>query len=122
MMKINALLILLPVAVACCNRHEGMVLRGTVPGAMDSTEVRLRFEHPDMETLKGYVIGGKFELAGQLPYGACYASLSLNNEAVAERRGLKGKGIVQYREAHFFVENGKLTFTVPHIDSLPHAF
>ncbi len=121
-MKLAYLLLLLPGVVAC-NRvpADHFILCGTVPGAMDSTEVKLRFDGPGAEPVKGYVVGGRFELIGSVPEPMA-ATLSMNNAGIIERRGLKGKGIVQYREAHFFVENGNLTFTVPHIDSLPHSF
>lgn len=113
---------LLLLAMACNTRPDHLVLRGTVPGAMDSTEINLRINDRSIEPLEGYIIDGKFELTGRLPEGAFYARLSMNNEDIAQRRGTREEGAVKYVEANIFVENGRLTFSTPHIDSLPQSF
>ena len=61
-------------AAACSQPpKDHFVLRGTVPGAMDSTEVVLT---PIGETwnaiARGYVLGERFELQGKLPYPTCF--------------------------------------------------
>lgn len=89
---------------------------------MDSTEVDLRLEDRVIEPITSYIIDGKFELTGKLPVGSFYARLSMNNGDVAERRSIREEGAVKYVEANIFVENGNLTFTTPHIDSLPQSF
>lgn len=108
--------------MACTDRPANrLVLRGIVPGAMDSTKIDLRFEE-DIETIKGYIVGEKFELTGELPAGAFHGRLSMNNYDIAKKRGIQDEHAVKYVEANFFVENGNLTFTTPHIDSLPQSF
>ena len=114
---------LLFLAAACSQpSKDHFVLRGTVPGAMDSTEVVLT---PVGETwnaiARGYVLGERFELQGKLPYPTC-CRLSLNNGDIAERRGIQDDHAVKYVEIEFFAENGNLTFSTPHIDSLPRSF
>ena len=108
--------------IACSPRPaDRLVLRGTVPGAMDSTEIDLRFREK-IEPIKGYIVGEKFELTGQLPAGAFHGRLSMNNYDIAQKLGIKDEHAVKYSEANFFVENGNLTFATPHIDSLPQSF
>lgn len=121
-MKSTYLLFLIPLAIACSNRPEHFVLCGTVPGAMDSTEVDLRLEDRIIEPLRGYIVNDKFKLTGQLPAGAFYARLSMNNNDIAERNGIRKEDAVKYVEANIFIENGNLTFITPHIDSLPQSF
>lgn len=121
-MKSAYFLCLMLLAIACNNRPDHLVLRGIVPGAMDSTEVDLRVDNRSIKPLEGCIINGKFELKGQLPVGAFYACLSMNNGKLAERRGIREEGAVKYVEANIFVENGRLTFSTPHIDSLPQSF
>ena len=43
---------------------DHFVLHGTVPGAMDSTEVDLQVDNRTIEPIEGYIINGKFELKG----------------------------------------------------------
>ncbi len=121
-MKLAYLLLLLP-GMAACNSvpADHFILCGTVPGAMDSSEVKLRFEGPGAEPVKGYIVGGRFELIGSVPE-PMVATLSMDNAGIIERRGMKGKEAVKYNQACFFIENGKLTFATPHIDSLPQSF
>lgn len=96
-------------AAACTQQPtDHFILRGTVPGVMDSTKVTLRtVTRWDKDLASAYVIDGKFELRGQLD-APTLCKLSLNN--------------ARSYELDFFVENGKLTFTTPHIDSLPQAY
>lgn len=116
-------LFILPLLAACSHiPADHFVLRGTVPGAMDSTEVDLRVADRAIEPIEGHIIDGKFELKGQLPASAVYAQLSMNNADVAERRGIREEEAVKFVEVNIFIENGKLTFTTPHIDSLPQSF
>ena len=116
-------IIILPLLVACSHTPaDHFVLRGIVPGAMDSTEVDLRVDGRVIEPIEGYIIDGKFELKGQLPAGAVYARLSMNNNDIASRKGIREENAVKYVEANIFIENGNLTFSTPHIDSLPQSF
>lgn len=122
-MKQAYTLFLLFLLAACSSTPaDHFLLRGSVPGAIDSTEVDLRLEDRVIEPITGYIVDGKFELAGKLPAGSFYARLSMNNSDVAKRRGIRSEGAVKYAEANIFVENGNLTFTTPHIDSLPQSF
>lgn len=114
------LLLLIVLLAACAGRNDYFVLRGYVPGALDSTEVELSSEQLSDETLaSGYIIGERFELRGKtdFPVMCC---LSLNDQQAARRLGKKNAA--RYVEANFFVENGKLTFQTAHIDSLPRSF
>lgn len=107
-------------AGACAQApKDHFVLRGVVPGAMDSTEVDIRGE--GIKPVKGYIIDGKFELQGkaELP---TLCRLSITNQEAADRQGLKGENAVKYVEANVFIENGDLVFSTPHIDSLPQSF
>ena len=90
-------------AAACTQQPtDHFILRGTVPGVMDSTKVTLRtVTRWDKDLASAYVIDGKFELRGQLD-APTLCKLSLNN--------------ARSYELDFFVENGKLTFTTPHIE------
>ena len=116
-------IIILPLLVACSHTPaDHFVLRGIVPGAMDSTEVDLRVDGRVIEPIEGYIIDGNFELKGQLPAGAVYARLSMNNKDIASRKGIREENAVKYVEANIFIENGNLTFSTPHIDSLPQSF
>ena len=116
-------IIILPLLAACSHTPaDHFVLHGTVPGAMDSTEVDLQVDNRTIEPIEGYIINGKFELKGQLPIGAVYARLSMNNNGIAERKGIQEENAVKYVEANIFIENGDLNFSTPHIDSLPQSF
>ena len=55
-------------AAACTQQPtDHFILRGTVPGVMDSTKVTLRtVTRWDKDLASAYVIDGKFELRGQL--------------------------------------------------------
>ena len=120
----HTFLALLLVGAAACNSQpaDHFVLRGTVPGTMDSTEVVLS---PEGETwnriAQGYIIGEKFELQGKLPYPTC-CRLAISNGDLAQRKGIRDDNLIKYVEIPFFAENGNLTFQTPHIDSLPRSF
>ncbi|WP_187376747.1 MULTISPECIES: TlpA disulfide reductase family protein [Butyricimonas] len=111
-------LLVLSVLVGCSTSGEGFVLRGIVPGAVDSTVVSLAPLSNLDEKITGYVIGEKFELRGKNDRAECY-SLVLDDRDIADK---KGEQKFHHREIHFFVEDGELTFTTPHIDSLPMPF
>lgn len=120
-MKLTHALILL--AATACGRQpaDRLVLRGTVPGAMDSTEVALVPNGRFSDALKTFVVDGKFVIEGKFDRPA-YCELRMDNYEVCERRGIKDDGAVKYKEIGFFVENGELEFQTPHIDSLPSSF
>lgn len=122
MKKLFGACLLLILITACNSRPDRLILRGTVPGAIDSTEVELRLDNRAIEPLKGYIVDGKFELTGQLPEGAYYACLYMDNSESVKRQGIEEESAMKYVEANIFVENGTLTFTTPHIDSLPQSF
>ena len=114
---------ILLLGAAACTRQpaDHFILRGTVPGAMDSTKVTLRtITRWDKDLASAYVIDGKFELRGQLDAPSmCKFSVS-NTEYIL--RSKQNQESAYCYELNFFVENGKLTFTTPHIDSLPPAY
>ena len=66
-------------AAACTQQPtDHFILRGTVPGVMDSTKVTLRtVTRWDKDLASAYVIDGKFELRGQLD-APTLCKLSLN--------------------------------------------
>lgn len=108
---------------AACTRQpaDHFVLRGTVPGAMDSTKVVLK-SLTGMEPQLGtaYVVDGKFELRGKAEEPT-WCRLGLDNFDHIQNAELDYGLAVSY-QIDCFVENGRLEFTVPHIDSLPQAF
>lgn len=115
-------LLLLFGAVACTQQPaDRFVLRGTVPGATDSTEVILRIKGDWTKALDtAYVVDGKFELRGKMDApGLC--RLSLDNTAAVQRSGQSMDRARRY-ELDLFVENGRLTFAASHVDSLPLAY
>lgn len=106
--------------VAACTQQpaDRFVLRGTVPGAMDSTKVTLRpADRWDRELATAYVVGGKFELCGKLD-APTLCKLSLDNVDYIRRSG-QSQELMRCYELDFFAGNGRLAFTTPHIDSLP---
>lgn len=109
-------------AVACSGQPaDHFVLRGVVPGAMDSTDVKLvNLDAGGVEIMSAYVIDGKFELRGKLETPV-HCKLRFSNMDYIERSGKDMENIV-CNEINFFLENGKLTFRTPHIDSLPKSF
>lgn len=68
-------IIILPLLVACSHTPaDHFVLRGIVPGAMDSTEVDLRVDGRVIEPIRRlYYRPVNSELKGQLPARAVYA-------------------------------------------------
>lgn len=97
--------------LAACSSgpKEHFVLRGTVPGATDSTTVSLAPVNDPAAKIQGYVVDGKFELQGKVD-APTYCVLNLVYS------GPKDK--YRARNAKFFVENGDLTFETAHVDSL----
>ena len=121
MMKIPYLLLLF--GFAACTRQpvDRFVLEGLVPGALDSTEVILKVMDNWGKALDtAYVVNEKFELHGKLEF-PMLCRLSLDNSVILQR-SRKDMGLMRRYELDFFVENGKITFSVPHIDSLPQAY
>lgn len=109
-------------ATACTQQPtDHFILRGTIPGTMDSTKVTLRdITRWDKDLASAYVIDGKFELRGQLDAPTlCKFTLS-NVDYILRTK--QNQELARCHELNFFVENGKLSFTTPHIDSLPHAY
>ena len=45
---------------------DHFVLRGTIPGAMDSTEIELVIPGENKERLKGFIVNERFEFRGKL--------------------------------------------------------
>ena len=101
---------LVAVLAACSSApNEGFVLRGTLPGAPDSTKVTLSpMSNPYTKVAEGYVVDGKFELRGKV---ACPTCCFLNFSGSKDHFLARGVDV--------FVENGEMTFETPHADSLP---
>ena len=120
-MKLTHALILL--AATACGRQpaDRLVLRGTVPGAMDSTEVALVPNGRFSDALKTFIVNEKFVIEGKFDRPT-YCELRMDNYDICERRGIKDDDAVKYKEIGFFVENGDLTFSTPSVDSLPSSF
>ena len=118
----HASLFILLLAAACGRTpQDSFVLRGTVPGAMDSTEVNLVPNGNFQDAWTTYTKNGKFEIRGKMP-APTHCELRLNNADICERRGIENDDLVKYNEINFFVENGELTFSTPSVDSLPQSF
>ena len=118
----HASLFILLLAAACGRTpQDSFVLRGTVPGAMDSTEVNLVPNGNFQDAWTTYTKNGKFEIRGKMP-APTHCELRLNNADICERRGIENDDLVKYNEINFFVENGELTFSTPSVDSLPESF
>lgn len=115
--------LLLASAMSACDMKpmDHFVLRGTIPGAMDSTEIELVIPGENKERLKGFIINERFEFRGKLEQPTL-CELRLNNQDICDRKNIKEENKIIYADINFFVENGKLTFTTPHVDSLPHSF
>lgn len=118
----NLYLLLLLGAAACTRQPaDHFVLRGTVPGAMDSTQVILKMAGGWETALDtAYVVGEKFELRGKVE-NPTLCKLALDNFDYLQRSG-RDLNLTRRHEIDFFVENGNLVFSTPHIDSLPQAF
>lgn len=103
------LYLLLLLGVAACTRQpaDRFVLRGTVPGAMDSTQVILKMVDGWGKTLDtAYVVGGKFELRGKMDAPAL-CKLILDNSDYLQRSE-QDLNLARRHEIDFFVENGNL--------------
>lgn len=122
-MKYLLSLLFLGSMAACIEKPtDHFVLRGTVPGAIDSTEVTLAsYKEYHKKIASGYVINGRFELQGKVNTPV-YCRLSMNDQHANTNKESKDKSPNKYVEIGFFVENGNLTFQTPHIDSLPQSF
>ena len=115
-------LLILGSVVACNNKPmDHFVIRGNIPGAMDSTEITLAPNGKFDDRIEGYVINGKFELQGKMNTPT-HCRLSIDNQDIIVKKGLRNENLTKYVEIDFFVENGELTFQTPHIDSLPESF
>lgn len=79
-------LILLGVVACTQQPADYFVLRGTVPGAMDSTMVSLKKLDGRSKLITGYIIGEKFELSGKLDVPT-RCELVLDNYDYLERSG-----------------------------------
>lgn len=113
---------LLPfLCLLACGRPDHFVLQGYIPGAPDSMGVELVGPQGRPALAEGYVLNGKFELKGKTDIPV-WCNLRMNNQDVYTRNEIKDEKQLKYVEAHFFVENGRLTFRTPHIDSLPESF
>lgn len=121
-MKYLPLLLLFGLGACQEKPKDHFVLRGSIPGAMDSTEIVLssRGKYHD-RIAEGYIINGKFELQGKTDQPV-YCRLTMNNQDAFSHSGLTDQSLCKYVEIDFFVENGELTFQTPHIDSLPQSF
>jgi len=121
-MKYFSLLLLLGL-VACQEKTDDhFILRGTVPGAMDSTEIVLAQNGQyGKKIAEGYIVNEKFELRGKVDHPV-YCRLHMNNQKAFKSSGLTDESLRKYAEIDFFVENGELTFSTPHLDSLPQSF
>ena len=115
--------LLLASAMSACDMKpmDHFVLRGTIPGAMDSTEIELVIPGENKERLKGFIINERFEFRGKLEQPTL-CELRLNNQDICDRKNIKEENKIIYADISFFVEDGELTFTTPHVDSLPHSF
>lgn len=115
--------LLLASAMSACDMKpmDHFVLRGTIPGAMDSTEIELVIPGENKERLKGFIVNEQFEFRGKLEHPTL-CELRLNNQDICDRKNIKEENKIIYVDINFFVENGELTFTTPHVDSLPHSF
>lgn len=115
--------LLLASAISACDMKpmDHFVLRGTIPGAMDSTEIELAIPGENKERLKGFIVNERFEFRGKLEQPTL-CELRLNNQDICDQKNIKEENKIIYADINFFVENGELTFTTPHVDSLPHSF
>lgn len=115
--------ILLPSLMIACTqqRTDSFILRGTIPGAIDSTCVLLSYYGKLYKKIAiGYVINEKFELRGELPHPTL-CDLNIDN-LISEKKDVNNRESLKPRKIDFFVENGELDFQTPHIDSLPSPY
>ena len=100
-MKYTSILIGLLAAGCAGPAADSFVLRGTVPGAMDSTEVNLVPNGVFREAWKAYVVGEKFEIRGKVTMPT-YCELRIDNSDIHERRGMKDDEALKFNEICFF--------------------
>ena len=93
--------------VSCASKmRDHFVLRGTIPGVRDSSIVELFPERAG--GLSTRIVNGEFVFQGKL-----------ESPMLCMLRVHEGR---RYWKAEFFMENGNLTFSTPHVDSLPPMF
>ena len=119
MKKMKALYLCAVLGLAACKAPDknGFVLRGSVPGAPDSTTVAINLPGGRVQ---GYVVGEKFELRGEVDIPTCCV-LTFDHKApmmVPKEERDKPENKFVARNAEFFIEPGELTFATEHVDSL----
>ncbi|MBQ6792579.1 MAG: DUF4369 domain-containing protein, partial [Butyricimonas sp.] len=78
-------LLILGSIVSCNNKPmDHFVIRGSIPGAMDSTEITLAPHEDYKDRIEGYIINGKFELQGKMNTPT-YCRLSMNNQDIDQQ-------------------------------------
>lgn len=102
-MKYLLSLLFLGSMAACIEKPtDHFVLRGTVPGAIDSTEVTLAsYKEYHKKIASGYVINGRFELQGKVN-APVYCRLSMNDQHANTNKESKDKSPNKYVEIGFF--------------------
>ena len=110
-------LILLGVVACTQQPADYFVLRGTVPGAMDSTMVSLKKLDGRSKLITGYIIGEKFELSGKLDVPT-RCELVLDNYDYLERSGGEWESGRRVN-IDFFVENGTNRIVFNELNTLP---
>ena len=104
-------------SMACCqNPTDHFMFRGSIPGAKDSTRVRL-YPKNDIKSFSGYILNGKVKIQGKVD-GATLCLLRVDDEVLARKEGRE----TSYKDLYFFIENRQLEFTTPHVDSLPQGY
>lgn len=104
-MKKISLLFIAVLAFGMAIAQQNFVIKGTLRGAPDNTEVMLHFDNPNTEAIAvSKTRGGKFELKGSITEPALYVLTTKGNK---QNTGL-------------FLEGKKIVFNA-HIDSLPFA-
>ena len=84
MIKMKHLSSLLLLGLIACNQKQTdhFVLRGTIPGATDSTEIILASNGKYHKKIaEGYIINGKFELRGKADQPV-YCRLCMNDQDI----------------------------------------
>lgn len=109
-MKYLNILLLLGVTACAWKPADHLILRGTIPGAMDSMVVTLTAVDKSFPQISGLVIDEHFELRGKIDVPT-YCKLGLSDK-------VGWNGFTNARQVSVFMENGELTFATPHIDSM----
>lgn len=78
--------LLLSALYSCNNKPtDHFVLRGTIPGATDSTEIVLSPAGKYSQKIaQGFIVNGKFELQGKVDQPT-YCRLSMNDQDILDR-------------------------------------